>query len=49
MGLDQRLRRPCKARARRDPALLVRGNQALQTLEAYKVRLDHAATSLTTL
>ena len=31
------------------PRLLVRGNQALQTLERYKVRLDDAATSLTAL
>jgi diadenylate cyclase len=31
------------------PRLLVRGNQALQTLERYKVRLDDAATSLTEL
>jgi diadenylate cyclase len=31
------------------PRLLVRGNQALQTLERYKIRLDDAATSLTAL
>ena len=31
------------------PRLLVRGNQALQTLERYKVRLDDSATSLTAL
>jgi diadenylate cyclase len=31
------------------PRLLVRGNQGLQTLERYKVRLDDAATSLTAL
>jgi diadenylate cyclase len=31
------------------PRMLVRGNQALQTLERYKVRLDDAATSLTEL
>jgi diadenylate cyclase len=31
------------------PRLLVRGNQALQTLERYKIRLDDAATSLTEL
>src|SRR6266540_5294952 len=31
------------------PRLLVRGNQALQTLERYKIRLDDSATSLTAL
>ena len=31
------------------PRLLVRSNQALQTLERYKIRLDDAATTLTTL
>jgi diadenylate cyclase len=31
------------------PRLLVRSNQALQTLERYKIRLDDAATSLTAL
>ena len=49
MGLINVYVGPGKHTLEEIPRLLVRGNQALQTLERYKVRLDDSATSLTAL